>query len=103
MLFADSMAAPSSEHVVTLGTLGTLILAAFAGILKYYRNDVFEMLREHRAEREAAELRYAEELRKRDESCSANAAAINKLAEHLEALSDRFERVEHNLNSQVKG
>jgi hypothetical protein len=75
MLFADPIPVPSGEHVVTLGTLGTLIAGVVAWVLKsalpalikQHRDDIFQLHQECREERAEDRDRHERELAKRDE------------------------------------
>jgi len=75
MLFADTIATPSGEHIVTLGTLGTLIAGVVAWVLKsalpalikQHRDDIFQLHKECREERAEDRDRHERELAKRDE------------------------------------
>lgn len=75
MMFADTLPVPSGEHIVTLGTLGTLITGVVAWVLKsalpalikQHRDDVFQLHKECREERAEDRDRHERELAKRDE------------------------------------
>ncbi len=75
MLLADTIPTPSGEHVITLGTLGTLIAGVMGWVLKsalpslirQHRDDIFQLHQECREERAADRDRHERELAKRDE------------------------------------
>lgn len=91
MLLADAVAIPSSEHVITLGTLGTLIAgvvawllkSALPALIKQHRDDIFQLHRECREERALDRDRHERELAKRDERFEQVLEQLTQLAQSL--------------------
>jgi hypothetical protein len=75
MMLADAIPIPTGEHVVTLGTLGSLIAGVVAWVLKsalpalirQHRDDIFQLHKECREERAEDRERHEREMAKRDE------------------------------------
>jgi hypothetical protein len=75
MPLADQMPLPTGEHVITLGTLGTLIAgvvvwvlkSALPALIRQHRDDIFQLHKECRDERVQDRERHERELAKRDE------------------------------------
>src|SRR5580698_8272780 len=91
MLPADTIPIPSGEHVVTLGTLGTLIAGVVVWILKsalpalirQHRDDIFQLHKECREERAEDRERHEREMAKRDERLEQVLETLIQLAQVL--------------------
>jgi hypothetical protein len=105
MMFADAIPVPSSEHVVTLGTLGTLIAGIVAWILKsaipslldrflvelQKREDrLGEVLKEHRDEREAMDARHTQEIERCEADRRQLAGVVDGLKTEVQSLKDKL-------------
>jgi hypothetical protein len=96
---ADAIPVPSSEHVITLGTLGTVIAGVVAWVLKsalpalikQHRDDIFQLHKECREERAADRDRHERELAKRDERFELVLDQLTELAQSLGQLGLRGE------------
>jgi hypothetical protein len=94
MLFADSLPMPTSDHVVTLGTMGTLIAGIVAWVLKsalpslvkQHRDDVFQVHKECRDERREDRERYVREAAQREERLDTVLETMNQLVQSLAQL-----------------
>lgn len=91
MFLADAIAVPTSEHVITLGTLGTLIAGVVAWVLKsalpalirQHRDDIFQLHKDCRDERAEDRDRHERELAKRDERFEQVLQLLTQLAQSL--------------------
>jgi hypothetical protein len=90
-MLADTIPVPSGEHVVTLGTLGTLIAgvvvwilkSALPALIKQHRDDIFQLHKECREERSEDRERHEREMAKRDERLEQVLETLIQLAKVL--------------------
>jgi hypothetical protein len=91
MMFADAIPVPTGEHVVTLGTLGSLIAgvvvwvlkSALPALIKQHRDDIFQLHKECREERAEDLERHEREMAKRDERLEQVLETLIQLAQVL--------------------
>jgi hypothetical protein len=91
MLFADAITVPTGEHVVTLGTLGSLIAgvvvwvlkSALPALIRQHRDDIFQLHKECREERAEDRERHEREMAKRDERLEHVLETLMQLAQVL--------------------
>ena len=91
MILADTIPIPTGEHVVTLGTLGSLIAGVVAWVLKsalpalikQHRDDIFQLHKECREERAEDRERHEREMTKRDERLEQVLETLMQLAQVL--------------------
>jgi len=91
MFLADAIAVPSGEHVVTLGTLGSLIAgvvvwvlkSALPALIRQHRDDIFQLHKECREERAEDRERHEREMAKRDERLESVLETLMQLAQVL--------------------
>ncbi len=91
MILADTIPVPTGEHVVTLGTLGSLIAgvvvwvlkSALPALIKQHRDDIFQLHKECREERAEDHERHEREMAKRDERLEQVLETMMQLAQVL--------------------
>src|SRR5580698_10245482 len=89
MILADIIPIATGEHVVTLGTLGTLIAGvvvwvlklALPALIKQHRDDIFQLHKECREERVDDRERHEREMAIRDERLENVLATLMQLAQ----------------------
>jgi hypothetical protein len=92
MLLSETIPVPTGEHVVTLGTLGTLIAGVVAWVLKsalpalikQHRDDIFQLHKECREERAEDRERHEREMANRDERLEQVLETLIQLAQVLQ-------------------